>query len=258
MTYQELIANIRDLGFSDDAEIEEFGQLVPNSINRAITEINIGVDGIEASLEIEITDDDTGYIYVDLGDSYVETFTGDGETTEFELERKPREVMSVIVDDEPVTTFTLSEKTIVFEEAPDDDASIAVDYTVFGDSKFLEFADVPVMFERNGAQFYSRFSDYEIENESILVINADRNKGKYRIFYKRAHDDFRNTEDEMETELPLNLRVHYLVPLLASYYVWLEDEPTKAAQYYNMFEQRKLELQEKKNSPHMRVLKGGI
>ena len=41
MNYGELKAQIRDLGFAEDAEIDEFDEVVPNAINRAITEINL-------------------------------------------------------------------------------------------------------------------------------------------------------------------------------------------------------------------------
>ena len=53
MNYGELKDQIRDMGFSDDAEIEEFGELIPNSINRAIEEINLNVAPIIETYEIE-------------------------------------------------------------------------------------------------------------------------------------------------------------------------------------------------------------
>ena len=54
MNYGELKDQIRDMGFSDDAEIEEFGELIPNSINRAIEEINLNVAPIIETYEIEM------------------------------------------------------------------------------------------------------------------------------------------------------------------------------------------------------------
>ena len=197
MTYQELINNIKSLGFSDDDEMNEFAEsgLLYDSINRAITEINLNVSPIYGKHEIDIDDTDTGYIYIDMSD----------------------------IDD-----------------------------------GFLEFSDVPVMYEQNGKSYYQKFSDYQIETENTIVINADENKGSFRIFYKTEHEQFTGTDAQLSEELPLPLKVHHLAPLLASYYVWQEDEPAKAAQYYNVFEQKSVYVTDQSQKPRMRVLPGGI
>ena len=199
MTYQELINEIRDLGFSDDSEIEEFAEagLLYSAINRAITRINLELYPIIEKYEFDISDDDTGYLYITMTD----------------------------IDD-----------------------------------LFLDFADTPVLFERDGADFYTKFADYEIEADNTLVINADKNKGSFRVFYKVAHDTFTGKTSQLKEDLPLQLKVHHLVPLLASYYVWNEDEPTKAAQYLNLFESEKAELKEQALARKfkVRVVSGGF
>lgn len=199
MTYQELINEIRDLGFSDDSEIEEFAEagLLYSAINRAITRINLELYPIIEKYEFDISDDDTGYLYITMTD----------------------------IDD-----------------------------------LFLDFADTPVLFERDGADFYTKFADYEIEADNTLVINADKNKGSFRVFYKVAHDTFTGKTSQLKEDLPLQLKVHHLVPLLASYYVWNEDEPTKAAQYLNLFESEKAELKEQALARKfkVRVMSGGL
>ena len=199
MTYQELIKEIRDLGFSDDSEIEEFAEagLLYSAINRAITRINLELYPIIEKYEFDISDDDTGYLYITMTD----------------------------IDD-----------------------------------LFLDFADTPVLFERDGADFYTKFADYEIEADNTLVINADKNKGSFRVFYKVAHDTFTGKTSQLKEDLPLQLKVHHLVPLLASYYVWNEDEPTKAAQYLNLFESEKAELKEQALARKfkVRVVSGGL
>ena len=199
MTYQELINEIRDLGFSDDSEIEEFAEagLLFSAINRAITRINLELYPIIEKYEFDISDDDTGYLYITMTD----------------------------IDD-----------------------------------LFLDFADMPVLFERDGANFYTKFGDYEIEADNTLVINADKHKGSFRVFYKVAHDTFTGKTAQLKEDLPLQLKVHHLVPLLASYYVWNEDEPTKAAQYLNLFEAEKAELKEQALARKfkVRVVSGGL
>ena len=199
MTYQELINEIRDLGFSDDSEIEEFAEagLLFSAINRAITRINLELYPIIEKYEFDISDDDTGYLYITMTD----------------------------IDD-----------------------------------LFLDFADMPVLFERDGANFYTKFGDYEIEADNTLVINADKHKGSFRVFYKVAHDTFTGKTSQLKEDLPLQLKVHHLVPLLSSYYVWNEDEPTKAAQYLNLFESEKAELKEQALARKfkVRVVSGGL
>lgn len=194
MTYQELLANIRDLGFSDDAEMSEFGDLVINSINRAISEINVGFAHIKKKYEFELDDNDTGFVYIAM-------------------------------------------------------PSI--------DGQYLSLVDHPITYEVNGAGVYTNFTDYYIEMDDTIVINADKNKGKFRIFYNAAHKTYTG-ESMNSTQLPLPLRAHHLVPLLASYYIWLEDEPVKAAQYYNLFEQQRSTYVLNAEKPKMRVLEGGI
>lgn len=210
MTYQELINNIRDLGFSDDSEIADFGELVPNSINRAITEINLEVAPIIERYEFEISGEDEGYMYITM--SYI-------------------------------------------------------------DSDFLDFGDTPVLYAATSTTTekgettevttptYFRFNDYEVEAGDTIVINVDDLKiGKdetysFRVFYKAAHRNYDGSQPTVD--LPLPKKVHHLVPLLASYYIWLEDEPTKAAQYYNLYEQKKADFTVNAK-PKMRVLAGGI
>lgn len=199
MTYQELINNIRDLGFSDDDEMEEFAEagLLYSAINRAITRINLELSPILEKYEFDITDDDTGYLYLTMTD----------------------------IDD-----------------------------------MFLDFADNPVMIEKDGTEFYTRFSNFDIETENTLVINADENKGSFRVFYKVQHDTFTGTDAQLREDLPLQLKVHHVVPLIASYYVWLEDDPTKASQYFNMFEQERegILTQSEAKKIKVRVLPGGM
>lgn len=221
MTYQELIAHIRDLGFSDDDEVTEFGELVFNAINRSISEIETTMSVETPNMgvyEFTLTNLDTGTIYIDMSDDIP------GET-----------------EGETVPTY------------------------------FVDFADTPMMYKWRqfdsdgnpydpdvGAQFFSKFTDYEIMNHNTIILNASDYSGDFKVMYKKAHTKFTGAEEELPLDLPIPLKAHHLVPLLASYYVWLEDEPTKAAQYYNLYEQRMTELQQKNEIPKMRVLSGGM
>ena len=118
--------------------------------------------------------------------------------------------------------------------------------------KFLELAEPPVM---HGTGVYKRFSQYEVERDKIVIIDGSI-AGNFKIFYRKQHSQFdENTLDGVECELPL--KCHDLIPLLASYYIWQDDDVSKAAVYYNMY------LDEKANfvneiKPKFKIMGGGI
>lgn len=49
-----------------------------------------------------------------------------------------------------------------------------------------------------------------------------------------------DTTDDFEIDLPE--RVLYIVPILASYYIWLDDDQVKATMYWNQYDAMKQEL----------------
>ena len=118
---------------------------------------------------------------------------------------------------------------------------------------FLELAkDTPVVIEVNGKDVFKPFGAYEVKKDRILHINADENKGTFRVYYNRACTTINaETADTFTPELPL--KAHRLIPYLASYLLWQDDDPTKAAQYYNSYEIGKNEIVQKENAPRMRV-----
>ena len=121
------------------------------------------------------------------------------------------------------------------------------------DERFLEFADTPVLFEKNGKSMFTRFSSYDIETDSTIVIDPSGNDGSYRIYYKKKCEDFtESTEDTDSPELPL--KAHFLIPPLAAYWLWLDDDDQKATQYLNIYEQNTTSLIEKMNKPTARVV----
>ena len=55
-----------------------------------------------------------------------------------------------------------------------------------------------------------------------------------------------DTEDDFEIDLPE--RVLYIIPILASYYIWLDDDQVKATMYWNQYDTMKSELNEEARS----------
>lgn len=196
MNYGELKAQIRDLGFAEDAEIDEFDEVVPNAINRAITEINLIVTPNVGTYKFEQDGTESALLHYDM------------------------------------------------EELTADES---------GTVRFLEFADTPVMV---GPTVYKQYNDFEVENDKVLIMDGSV-KGSFKVFYKRAHTPFTlDSEDSAPIELPL--KVHHLVPLLASYYIWMEDENAKAVAYYNQYERLVQEIKMAAEKPRARIMSGGI
>lgn len=200
MNYEELKSELVGLGFSDESELNEFGDIVPQALNRAITEINLTIAPIIGTYEFTQTGEESGLLYYDM------------------------------------------------EELTRED----------GDMVFLSFADTPVMINNGiGKQYgaYRRYNDFEIEQDKKLVMDGSVS-GNFKVFYKKAHTPFTVDTDDLE-DIPLPLKAHILVPLLTAYYVWLEDEKTKAVDYYNQYE--KLAQSILNDKPvRMRILPGGI
>lgn len=134
-----------------------------------------------------------------------------------------------------------------------DDSDAGILYIDMTDrSGFLELAETPVLFEKDGEEVFKKFGDYQIEMGHTVVINADDCKGSFRIYYNKACTQVaEDTEDTFVPELPL--KVHHLIPLLAAYYLWLDDDAAKAAQYYNMYETELTLALQKEGQPRMRV-----
>lgn len=195
MKYEQVKRELINFGFADESELEEFGTIVTDAINRAITEINLTVAPIIGTYEIEQDGTEEDILYYDMP--------------------------------------SLTKRN--------------------GVVNFLEFADTPV---KIGTDVYRKFSNYEIENGDTLVLDG-RIAGTFRVFYKKAHTTItQETADDTELELPL--KAHILVPLLAAYYVWIEDEKTKAVDYYNQYEKLSQHVLSESLKPRMTILNGGI
>lgn len=160
-----------------------------------------------------------------------------------------------------------------FDIAKDDVGLLYIDMADM--DGFLSLADTPVQYAYNRqttdaagnksyeeVPIYKAFNDFWVENGSTIVIDADKIHmntddanlfWSFRIFYdKQCTQVDATTLDSFIPELPL--AVHHLIPLLAAYYLWLDDDPAKAAQYYNMYEtQLSLILQKNQQKVRMRV-----
>ena len=137
-----------------------------------------------------------------------------------------------------------------FEIDETDEGILYIDMT--DRAGFLELAETPVLFEKDGDEMFKKFGDYQIEMGHTVVIDADENKGSFRIYYNKECTQVNaDTEDSFVPELPL--KVHHLIPLLAAYYLWLDDDVAKASQYFNLYETEYAVTVQKEQQPRMRV-----
>lgn len=116
-----------------------------------------------------------------------------------------------------------------------------------GDRKgFIALGETPVWFEKDGEEIWRAFTEFDIKKDRELYIKADDYEGSFRVYYYKLPSQItKDTPDDFELELPLI--AHNLVPLLTSYYLWLDDDERKATMYKNDYEDaRGLALQRKK------------
>lgn len=134
-----------------------------------------------------------------------------------------------------------------------DDSDTGILYVDMTDrTGFLGLAETPVVFEVDGEETFRKFGDYQIEMGHTIVIKADDYNGMFRIYYNKECSTVTDTtSDAFVPELPN--KVHHLIPLLAAYYLWLDDDAAKAAQYYNMYETELALVMQKETAPRMRV-----
>ena len=147
-------------------------------------------------------------------------------------------------------------KSVEISQDGTDDEYLYYDFTSLA-KDFLAFDAHPVRID--DGDVYRTFGDYEIENGDTLVI-AGNITGTFKVFYKAEHVPYVGDGSMDDVQIPLKKMVHYLVPLLAAYFVWLDDDATKATQYFNLYETESSNILSEVKKPRMRIATewGGI
>lgn len=147
-------------------------------------------------------------------------------------------------------------KTYDFDIDDTDEGILYIDMASI-DSGFLSFDESPVLIEKDGESVYKKYGDYEIAMDRTIVLDADKAKGSFRIYYNALPTRVNNdTPDTFVPELPI--AAHELIPLLASYYLWLDDEYDKALLYKQEFESMLANIMQKQKRPRATVRKDDI
>lgn len=102
---------------------------------------------------------------------------------------------------------------------------------------FVDFYGKPVIKREDR---YEYVNDYFIEENKKIVMRG--NEGDViTVFYKKRPDVItEGTEDSFVIEL--DELVQPLISLLASYFIWLDDEIQKATMYYNVYDDMKNQI----------------
>lgn len=89
-------------------------------------------------------------------------------------------------------------------------------------------------------------SDYFIEENKKITLRGSEGD-IVRIYYKKNPTPI--TADTADTfEIELDEIVQPLISLLAGFFIWLDDEPTKATMYQNMYDDLKTQILEACNA----------
>ncbi len=119
------------------------------------------------------------------------------------------------------------------------------------DPDFVAFTDKGVLNDRG---LYKNLSDYRIERRSVIYLPKEE-AGEYIIEYKKLSP--RLTADTTDDFIiPLDDDITVLLPLLASYYIWLDYDATKASIYRNEYEAMRNNILLREVKPIAAVLGG--
>jgi hypothetical protein len=107
-----------------------------------------------------------------------------------------------------------------------------IDFT--NETGFEFLIDAKIKKEVGGRMKLLPFADFEIVNNSLVYINANI-EGDVTFFYRKS-PTFVTTSTTDGTVITVDKKAEPLVALLASYYIWNDDDPEKAAKWKNEFE----------------------
>lgn len=239
MTWAEVIANIRDLGFEEQSTMEQddYKQITINSVNRAIDTIFWNVVEPYKSYFHEVSNRPV---------TRVVPLTKEGEVTEDAEDSSVVKIPSFVGTEQglrvtnydstnvTVTGVTETMQSIVENESYDVTASLKDPET----HKWEDGTTDEKVFRVYKTYTYT----WDCPNYPLPKINDE------------TPDDY-----SMENDVGLPDKVVYLLPLLASYYVWLDDDVEKAVYYYNMYDSELSKLIDTiKNRNGKVVMYGGL
>lgn len=101
-------------------------------------------------------------------------------------------------------------------------------------SLFIDFMDKVMEGDGAHSESYVSSKDFRVEGRHVLVLDGTKH-AEYTVFYKKNFLPVTKATPDT-TELELDYDKEHLLPLLAAWYVWADDDPSKAAKCRNDYE----------------------
>ena len=107
---------------------------------------------------------------------------------------------------------------------------------------FMDFANEQPLQEGNFSDgaVYRTVADYKKQGRNVILLNHF-DVGEFTVWYKK-YPTLVSAVTPDNFPLDLDYDAADLVPLLASYYIWLDDDPQRATMYHNAFVDRAGEI----------------
>lgn len=132
-----------------------------------------------------------------------------------------------------------------------------IDEINFADlSDFDVLLNATIKKELNGRMQILPFGDFTLLNDSYVYVNQDI-EGDITFFYRRQFTPITTTTADNIT-VDVHYKAEELVPLLASYYIWEDDSPDKAAKWMNEYERLRNIILATSQKPKPVSFTGGI
>lgn len=239
MNWGELRDNIRDLGFEENSTMNasDYRSITINAVNRAIDTIFWNVVEPYKSYFHEVSNRPT---------TRVVKVTADGE------QEDGAEDSSVV----KIPTFTGTEQGLRVSDYDSTNVTITGATETMQSIVDSESYDVVATLKEPDTH---KWEDGTTDEKVFRVYKTytytwDCPSYPLTKITDETEDEFSLTKDEGMPD-----KVIYLIPLLASYYVWLDDDVEKAVYYYNMYDSELSKLIDTiKNRNGKVVMYGGL
>lgn len=132
-----------------------------------------------------------------------------------------------------------------------------IDEINFADlSDFDVLLNATIKKELDGRMQILPFGDFTLLNDSYVYVNQDI-EGDITFFYRRKFTPITTSTADNVT-VDVHYKAEELVPLLASYYIWEDDSPDKAAKWFNEYERLRSMIFATSQKPKPVSFTGGI
>lgn len=123
-------------------------------------------------------------------------------------------------------------------------------------SDFDVLLNATIKKELDGRMQILPFGDFTLLNDSYVYVNQDI-EGDITFFYRRKFTPITTATADNVT-VDVHYKAEELVPLLASYYIWEDDSPDKAAKWMNEYERLRNMVLATSQKPKTVTFVGGI